>query len=507
MAITDTTTAPLGKKSSGLLRPTPASDLSSGGVIHNTPLWLESNPKNGNVYVYDSAGSVYSIDVNFSAVTAVGDLTDGGTSNGNGAAYYDNYLYFARDTTIARYGPLNGTPTFADDYWVGTLGLTALDNSYRTNYPFANQLGSGTVVRYPNHVLHRHSDGRLYIADVVGGQGTLHYVKTTKATVEGDTNDGSKYSALTVGYGLLPTVMESYGSDLAIAFYEGSGNFVSQTRAKVAFWDTTSQNINKITWVEFPDPYISSMKNINGVLYVASGRAGADGFRVSRFVGGYTFEEVGLFGRGAMPFPDGMDGQSNQLIFASFTNAPTKAGCVHAIGLNNAKLGQGQFNIHRVSSGASSAVATALYLQDNYSMDRLAPVVAWGTGGNGTSKNGIDIPSGYGNSTNIWWSQLYRIGQPFKIKRIRIPTCQYLTSAMTLTLTIYFDSGNDSTDGTTINSTLFGTTTQMINIRPSNLAANNDFFLELKWSGTSLLVVALPITVEYELLDVEAAYP
>jgi hypothetical protein len=37
--------------------------------------------------------------------------------------------------------------------------------------------------------------------------------------------------------------------------------------------------------------------------------------------------------------------------------------------------------------------------------------------------------------------------------------------------------------------------------RPRNLTGNYDFFLDLEWSGSSLLVVTLPITIEYELID------
>ena len=490
---------------SGLLRPRGVGNIQSG-VIHNIPLWLESNPKNGNVFVYDSAGSVYTIDANFTAITALGDLNDDMTSTGNGCAYYDNYIYFATNTTVARYGPLDGTAAFTDNYWVSTLSKTRLtDNS---NYPLANQVGNGSSLKYPNHVLHRHSDGKLYIADVVDGKGTIHYIATTKSSVEGDTDNGSTYNKVQVGYGLLPTAMESYGSDLAIAFYEGSGSYISQSRAKIAFWDTTSTNINKITWVEFPDPYISSMKNINGVLYVASGRVGSGGFRILRFVGGYTFEEVHMNMTAAMPFPDGMDGQGDQLLFASFTDIPETAGCVFSLGLQN-NLSKGVFNIHRVSSSESSAVATCLHLSDNHGLNSIAPTVGWGTGDNGTTHNSVDTKSsGYSsNFPSVWWSQMYRIGQPAKITKIRIPLAQVLTSSMTIVPKIYYDSGAGTETLTTINSTNFGTNTQSIVLRPTNLTVDNDFWLELRWTGSALCTVALPITIEYELLDVDTAYP
>lgn len=491
--------------SSGLIRPNPASDLSAANVLHNAPLWMEANPKDGNVYVYDAGGSVYTIDVNFSAVTALGDLNDGQTASGNGCAYYDNYIYFACNTTVARYGPLNGTPAFTDDYWVSTLSKTRLtDNS---NYPSDSQVSAD--IKYPSHYLHRHFDGKLYIADVVDGKGTIHYIATTKTTVEGDTDNGSTYNKIQVGYGLLPTCIESYGSDLAIAFYEGSGTFLSQSKAKVAFWDTTSTNVNKITWVEFPDPYISAMKNINGVLYVASGRISADGFRVTRFVGGYTFEEVALFGTGAMPFPDAMDGASKQLIFGSFTDSPTTAGCVHSLGLNNAAIGLGQFNIHRVTSSENSAIATSLYLQDNYRQSMAAPVVGWGTGDNGKNHNGIDIPSGYGNISSIWYSKFYRIGQPFKITKIRIPLAVLVNSSTSITAVLEMDDGTGTYYSLpTINNTNYSGQQVIVfrngedgNGKKSPLLGKNNFMLQLTLDSTTIQPINLPITIEYELLD------
>lgn len=486
--------------SSGLLRPNGTVELSSGSDLVHAPMWMESNPKNGNVYVYDYAGSVYTIDGNFTAVTGLGDLNDGMSAKGNGCAYYDNYMYFSTDTTVARYGPLDGTAAFTDDYWVTTLSKTRLtDNS---GYPSQNRI---STITFPTHVLHRHSDGKLYIADVVDGKGTIHYIATTKTTVEGDTDNGSTYNKVQVGYGLLPTAMESYGSDLVIAFYEGNASgFVTQSRAKVAFWDTTSTNVNKIVWVEFPDDYISAMKNIDGILYVASGRVKADGFRVSRFVGGYTFEEVAFFGTGAMPFPDAMDGQSNQLLFGSYTDVPETAGCVYSLGLNNSKLGQGIFTPHRVTYTAAISCVTSLYLSDNWNLGFLAPTVGWTTGASGVSTNGIDVrvASGYDNAPPVFWSQMYRIGQPFKITKIRIPLAQAVAANHILIPKIYTDDGNGTTYTlTTINNTNYPNSERNITYRLENVTGQHNFWLELRWTGSAFMTVGLPITIEYELTD------
>src|SRR3990167_2051873 len=195
---------------SGLLKPVGVTNL---GTTVASIKWFVNEPKGtGAVYAYASTGSVYTLDAN----GAIGELSDGGneagTGSGNGAGYYDNYVYFAKNTTIARYGPLNGVATLNGDYWGTTLAKTALVHTTYTNQDI------GLV--YPNHILHRHSDGRLYIADVVDNKGTIHYIATTKATVEGDTDNSSTYNKVQVGYGLWPTALETYGSDLAIALVE-----------------------------------------------------------------------------------------------------------------------------------------------------------------------------------------------------------------------------------------------------------------------------------------------
>ncbi len=127
--------------SSGLIRPAAYSSIAenTGTTIAGTPMWLVQNPKDQYTYVYDAAGSIYTIGSGYyNEIAGLGDLNDGGSARGNGSDYYDNYMFFARDTTIARYGPLNGTPTFIDDFWVGVLGLTALSN---TTYPMV-EVGS-----------------------------------------------------------------------------------------------------------------------------------------------------------------------------------------------------------------------------------------------------------------------------------------------------------------------------------------------------------------------------
>lgn len=477
---------------SGLIRPT-ASEKFSSTTIAAAPLWIKTNPKDANVYVYDARGSAYTIDATLTTVTALSDAGHLTSSLGNGAEYYDNYMYFAKNTDIARYGPLNGTASFNGTYWTSTLGKTALVN---TTYPttFKNNIA------IPNHCMCRHSDGILYFGDVVGNQGYLHTISTTKTTVEGDTNNSSTYQKVAFGYGLWPTAIESYNSDIATALFEGSNTGLRQKHAKIAFWDTTSTNFNKITWVEFPDAIITAMKNVNGVLYVVSGNYKTRGFRVTRFLGGYSFEEVYYSETGEPCLQGAIDALLNRVVFGSHTTVPESGGCVYGVGLQKSSLGTGLFNVMRATGVTGSTNVTAVCFADASSLGFYTPIIGWTEAGDGTSfgSHGLDKQgTSYSAAPPVFWSSLQRIGQRFKITKIHYPLAQVLAANMTLIPKLYFDDGQTSKTLTTINSTNYPSKTHVIqNIEGAT--GENNFWLELRWSGSALLTVGLPIIIEGE---------
>lgn len=475
---------------SGLLRPAPT-QKTSGAVIANAPQWMVNNPKDDNVYVYDITGSAYSVSALSGAATA---LSDGGAltgSIGNGCEYYDNYIYFAKNTDIARYGPLNGVPTFTGSYWVGTLGKAALNN---TSYPaefFA-------TIPYPNHVMHRHSDGNLYIADVSGNQGVLHFISTKKTAVEGDTDNGSTASKLTFGFGLWPTALESYNGNLVIALVEATMGFTTtpKIKAKIGFWDTTSQNANQITWLEFPDQIITGMINKDGVLYVASGNIQKTGCRISQYVGGYTFKTVAYIEDGEPPFHSAMAATAERLLFGSFCEVPETGACIYSLGLQKDALSQGLFNVMN-GSNSQATVSALCMLSNDLNFD--SPLMGWTTGEAGSGNNGIDVQgSTYNNARSVWWSQLYRIGQRFRIIGLSIPFIQQIAAGHRLVATFYTDNGNNSYVQQEINSTNFPNSDQFADINIANVMGFDNFWLELAWLGSAVLTVSLPITIEYE---------
>lgn len=481
---------------SGLIRPA-GTEKFSGATIAKAPLWLVDNPKNTNVYVHDSQGSAYTIDSSL----AVAALSDAGTlsnGKGNGSAYYDNYIYYALNTTVARYGPLDGTPGFVPDYWVSTLSLTALEN---TTYP---KEALSNTIEYPNHILHRHSDGRLYILDVVGNQGTIHFIQTKKTSVEGDTDDGSTYAAVQVGYGLWPTAVESWDINLVIGFIEGAGSAAVKTKAKIAFWDTTSTNVNQIVWVEFPDQFISAIKNINGVLYVVSGSAGIEnGFRISRYVGGYSFEEVWRSYDGIPCFPGAVDGIGTMLALGSYCKIPEASGCAFGFNLPNPQLNTGGFfNLMKATGTADSTVVTALRAAESDVNEAIrVPMLGWYDAS--TAAGGLD-KSGTTYNTSVFRSQVYRIGQPFKVTKVRLPLAQKIAANMTITPKLVVDDEQDSFTMAAINNTSDSGKYNVIRRSASNgdpMLGQHDFYLEIRITGTALSAISLPILIDVELID------
>lgn len=493
---------------SGLLRPVAVVNVNN--TLNGVPLWSISHPKwIGETYVYTNTGSVYTYDFLTKGTTELSDGDSMVGSSGNGGAYYDNYIYLSKDTTIARYGPLNGTPSFDGNYWSGTLGLTALNDG--PNLPFGPGVPNQVGVPLPNHILHRHSDGRLYIADVVDNKGTIHYIETSKTSVEGDTDAGSTYSKLELGYGLWITAIETYGSNLAIALFEGNRDNESfgYSKAKIAFWDTNSQNINSIIWVEFPDSVISSLKNVNGVLYVTSSSANFNDsrFRLSRFVGGYTLEEVFYKDAGRASYPGAMYGVGDHLLFGGTTFSPEEAGCVFSYGLRKANIGRGFFTPIRITQG-TSYVPTAL--APSHNPDN--PVILWGDMVN-QNAGGIDVivpgfnivGTDYSQSNQVWWSKKFNLAGNFKITKIRIPFAQPIAENMIVTAKIYTDDGNGTTYTLTeINNTNYSGKKKVIFRSDANggdITGENNFWIELKWTGSALCTVSLPISIQYELID------
>ena len=352
-------------KASGCLVPTVYEEF-SGVNITGYPKWLLTNIKNALLYAYASDGKVVSYSAALGSETLIGTPTSGA---GNGAVYYNNYLYFVTPTDVSRYGPLDGTPALVNSVWTGaTLGSqTALTN---TTYPTIQG------VQLPNHPMHYHGDLSVYMADVVNGAGVLHRIKTTKTTAEGDTNDGSSYNALDLPKGWFITDIDSWGLDVAILAIQVSSSTLEQGKAALFIWDPTNTNTFYRGPIYLPDTLGTALMNVNGRLYIWSGNAVA-GCRLSEYIGGDSISEIAFIEDGQPPMAGAVDSCGGRLVWPITTTVPEASVSILGYGSKNDKLKKVIHNIARTTSTGSSGICTALKaVQQGSSTQKL--VLGWG---------------------------------------------------------------------------------------------------------------------------------
>lgn len=351
-------------KPSGLLRPTSMAKF-SGTEVTGVPFWFLTNPKTTNTYLYANDGKVHTIASTFAMGTALDAVT---TSTGNGAAYYNNYIYFAKNTDIARFGPLDGTAAMDQDWWTSSpLSKTALTN---TTYPSI----SGVVM--PNHPMAVHQN-RLYVGDVnSSGIGIISMINTKKTTNEGDTDDTtvpSAYNVLDFNYQWFPTCLEPYGNYLAIGVIEGGSTTVKQGNAKLLIWDTLATTTAPNIIAELPDPLITAMRYVNGILYIFSGNA-SGGMRISRYLGGEQFEELFFIDGMFPPFQGAVDYQINRIVWGTGTTNPIAAGVVMSLGSKVRNLQMGVHCILAPVTGTNALVTAVKYVAQG---ENQYPLTGW----------------------------------------------------------------------------------------------------------------------------------
>jgi len=470
-------------KTSGMLVPTRYEKFSGANITGN-PKWIITNPEDEKVYVYDDAGQVASYS---SALGSETDITSPTSGAGNGAAFYNNYIYLATPTNVARYGPMDGTPAIAQNVWTAaTLGSqTALGNP---TYP------SIRGVTLPNHVMHMHGDNALYFSDVVNNQGVLHKIKTTKTTVNGDTNDGSLYNALDLPSGFYPTCIESYSTDLVIGAIQTLDSTLNQGRAALFFWDAVNTNTFYRGPVYLPDPLVTALLNVNGTIYIFSGNA-QNGVRVSRYIGGESVSEVAYFEEGNPPLAGAVDALGNRVNFGAYTTYPENSASVFALGSKRRDLPFGLHNVVKTTSSGANQFVTALkYVQQSSSV-KPKLVAGW----RDDSAKGLDKESSTATYSSVWRSKMFNVGNKFQISKLIIPLGATLATNMSVIPKIYIDDGSTIKTLDTINSTNFSGR-KAVYKRPnlSDAIGENNFFIELNWEGTVELPVLLPIVIELD---------
>lgn len=470
---------------SGIIRPVSYAKFSTSAVS-GIPYWLISTPKNTNIYAYDGDGEFISYSSLLASETVIGTPTSG---VGNGGAYYNNYIYLATPTDLSRYGPLDGSPSLTNTVWTGaTLGSqTALVN---TTYPSAS-------ITIPNHPIHVHVDNKLYVGDFKNGQGMIHFVKTTKSSAEGDTNNGSTYQALTLPLGYMPTDIESFGTDLAIIAIQTSDTLAIQGKAAMFLWDTTSSNFYR--QVPIPTPLSSAIVNKNGELFIFAGEF-SHGMQILRYLGGYSFEQVLFDGETTSPVAGAVDVDYSRIIWGISYISTQRGASVMALGSRDPRINRGGvFNVALTTANAAQTPvigAVKVFQQNSGPYPRY--VVGWGQTNNGVY--GLDAYDA-GNSGGTFVSRFFLHGRAGKINKIRFPLSAAVASTTSIAISILADGAETETALRTINNTN-DPGKKLVVCSPSSATFQYGYKIKIVFSNTAIdPAIALPITIEGELFD------
>lgn len=377
-------------RTSGVIRPVGYTKF-SGTEFTGAPMWITTQPKTENSYVYSSDGKLHSFDNTITmratdeAGTSFPITITGGA--GNGMVYYDNFIYLAEATDISQYGGMDQGASIAktENVWTGAkFSKTALTN---TTYP---QLRGITI---PNHPMHLHSAmnaviiGDVYpttaAADLVN-HGTIHILATKRTTIQGDTDDASVYGALTLPAGYYPTDIESYGTDIVIACIQTSGATnpkIAQGKSALFFWDPSQQTTTGATsfyrMIELRDPLVTALLNQNGRIFVFSGDA-QSGARVSVYSGGDGVRELFYEEEGVSPFAGAVDAYATRTVFGGYVSYPQDAACVFAWGAYDSRFNESLHNIVRATAASSTPVVTSLkYVEQHVSVNTPRLIVGW----------------------------------------------------------------------------------------------------------------------------------
>lgn len=487
----------------GALRPSGYATFSAPAIVSTAPYAIITTPKNTNIYALLMNGRLISYNSSFGSETLISAIPSC-TSDGTFGVYYNNYIYVGTTTDISRYGPLSDTPALTNSIWTGsTLGSqTALTN---TSYPRIR----GTVGRLPNRPMFVHGDNKLYMGDFKNGQGLIHAIKTTKTTYEGDTNDGSAYNVLDLPFGYMPTCIGSLGNDLVIGAIQTTDGTIAQGKASLFFWDTFNDSF--YLQVPVPDPMVTALVNNNGYLYVFSGTTSngtdvSNGYRVSRYLGGQTLEQVFYSNSGMSPLIGAVDAVGEKVVWGTFeqlqsttASSPEYYATVMSFASKDSRLPGGMqaiVNARAVTSSSEGVVTAVKNLQQSsFSFPKF--VVGWSDASGG----GLDRQSTtYG--TAVWRSQMINVGEKSVIKRIHIPLAAAVGSNMTITPKVFVDDfTSSSTLGlTVINNTNFPNSERSVTYYP-DIASNHNFCLEIRWTGSALLPVLLPITIDFDVFQ------
>lgn len=473
---------------SGVIAPTLYSKFSAGQLTA-APMWISGAPTSAGVYVLDMNGSLLSYSVTL-ATSSEESLGNPGAGSGNGMSAWNDYVYCALDTTIARWGRVSQTGgAFTADYWVSGLSMSALTDS---QYPSTNS------VDFPNHFLYPHNDGRMYVMDYDGANGRIH-----SFTTDSDGGNGSgRFNDVTLPPGMMPMAAAPYGTDIAILLTPtapfAAGVIAKSGTAMMALWDAIPTHA-PYRYVPINELMATAIKSKNGELYVWAGNIDAE-VKVLRYLGGYSFEVVAEVSEGSPPPAGAVDSFGNMVAWGGRMSYPETASGVFTLGYRSGKLPSTALNhIARSTSVGTLQIVTAVkFIQRNRK-----PVLGWR---DGTNAYGLDAFTGSGTYNSLIRTLPVNLGRPFILRRLVIPLSKAVTAGVIITPTVYVD--NESANFTQpdsglnlINATNYSSSEKLIDFQDLTIQGNFNFSLQFAFTGTVEIGIIPPIYYEYDFID------
>lgn len=491
---------------SGVAVPTAYSKFSSSSVDAPVIAWITTPKVANRVYAVTNTGKIFRYTGSGGSETSIGQVAG---SNAGGACYYNNYIYVfgtgASKNDVSRYGPLDGTPALTDAWWSG-LGLTALTN---TTYPQIN------LVKIPNHWGFVHTDNSLYFADFADGQGIVNRIHTTKDTYEGEIDDPnvpSAYDVVDLPLGFYPTAFASYGTSVAIASLQSVDDAfgVNQGNAAVFLWDPTNENTFD-QQIYLPDPICTALLSHNGKLDAFSGNI-LGGCRVSRYVGGTTFQELSFVDDSVPPFAGAVDAYGDRIMFGGYVRNPLHSACVWAL---NSRTRTRENDLQNVAVFGNQTAnngqnCTAVRVVSQMSALRSQPELFVAQSSDTTKELYQRVTSGNGTIGSCWLTPVVTVGQKFRIERVRIPFGTAFSSGTSIEMQVVSDNGTATSSALTLSNFVQpGAYRVTFKQEEINVIAQNDFLLKFNYSGVNATVatpISFPIEVWLDVFEDEPNY-
>ena len=483
-------------KYSGLIYPTLIYFLNSS-ITSDLAVWILSNPNTLTFSLYDQSGGTTAFNPANGTANSTGTVS---SSTGNGAAYYNNYYYYANGVDVFRYGPLDGSSSGPSSYWQagGGANKSALQN---TTYP-----APLSGVKYPNHAMHYHqADGKLYFCDYKNGQGLIHYILTKKVTNIGDTDNGSTYAALTLPFNCYPSDIESWGNDLAILCFMtkntyADGIFLKQGDSVLFLWDTFS--LFPYQMIPIKMSLATALLNNNGILHGWGGNVGGGTTKFS-FTGGSNVNYDSTFPASQPPSASQVDGLGDMIAWVGDTEVAVSGKVVYTQNSPNPR--EDNSVIHCRSTCASfSGVGCLKFMYDDPARTSLIGGVTSNTVFSTENLSGFTRAS----LNSIFMSPIWTVGQPFNVQKIAFNFNLPISSADTISVTLYIDQ--TAVALTTVNNTNYANQTNIvynvddiaaaIKTAAVTLIPSQTVFVLLTWSGSRANPILPPIRVEVDTL-------